>query len=605
MSANSTLADFATALRTAIESRDADALRTFLSGGDLPLGEREPAEVVQDALQSMADREALYTPLAELLTDMLRQETRDLSAEGHVREPGRRYVLLGALSLAAGLPSEPHLFRVLKNLLDAEESQADGALRLALLHALIYQQTDDSFEAEWLRILADIHSTKPLSSDDRALLFEAWRGLLWIAPTKPRNGTVVDLDRVDRGLQAIHHAVHSQDDCSELLLHAFSILSDTFPRSLDFWRSRLGARTNYWPPALREAALQLWPGLRPVPIQPQAEPASQQWLTTLDHLLSQWSIARAGSRDAPSRFTLSDVKAFLLSREAECLDLAPFSRSFVPKPLSVSSWLEHRLEGSLKLAEVCWFVKPSPIVDFRSKYFAIVIGENVESYDLFSARDISEKLDVHRIADAVRRSPDFFLHATTREHALGTVPSEAADLGTFVSRAAARLPQSDITLDLAFFAPFPSAYFAALEHLQAGARSAAMEQLQKALKSAWHPLERRFLRAFVVIHALKEHNFEAALNELSGMTKDAPVPIEFTILALHAHAAVGSAKASREILESLKPRYLNLTKPARRACELIDKAFGISKSPSKRPAALEPEIIRRELEVLEVSASAP
>jgi hypothetical protein len=603
-----TIKDFVPSLAAAVAGGGTDALRRFLAGADLPLlGDREPAEILQDAIRSAADRPQLSKSVAEMLARLVAEERVALSSARSPTDPGRLQLLSSALRLAAELPTSPHLFGELKLLLEALETSSDKAchpLYPDLWHALIYQQTDNSLESKWF---ANLMAVRSLQSGDRSThpsLLEAWRGLLWIPPLRP-NGGVVDISRLDRGLQALERASVKEEHRSALLVQAFEILSDTFPRSIGFWRSRLLGRVLAWPKDLLDAALEVWPGLRPLPevIILDGVSRGSPEASSLEAILS------AQPSEYLKPLITAEIKSFLLSSGAECLEMSQPARFSGGKSLLVMSSLLHQLKQDPRLAECYWAAGPRPHKAFlRDIPVCRVesIADDQGQADLLKPRRMMffDSFD----PDLIYRTKDGSRFVSLVK-SLATEDARRADLlpldqEMFVSSASTHLPESGVHIQLLFSALRPKTYLAALDRLQRDARKAALVQLHWARLSAWHPMERRFLRAFLAICALRDGDFELALSEIGEPTFAGATPLEHTIISLHAHAGAGQLGKSRAILDYLKHDLDHIPTPAKEAFELIDSAYGLSAPASKRAEDFQHEIIQREIQVLEAETAA-
>lgn len=261
------IACFAELLKETVEAGEARRLRGMLSGRELPAlgGDLEPADVIQRALLGSPEYPALSRRLGHLLASVVRQEASGLKDPSQI-PAGQRRLLLNILYLAAELPAEEGLFNTLKEFLPVFGMRGAGdevsELRLALWRALVYQQTDDSLEGEWLSLLTD---GEPWTEDSQTLLLTAWRGMLWIPPDSERgtSGKIVDFDRVEKGLLAFSVAVEGRAEEVPLLGGALAILTETFPRSPEFWLKNLQNRVGNFPQKLRSVIQEMWPDLEP------------------------------------------------------------------------------------------------------------------------------------------------------------------------------------------------------------------------------------------------------------------------------------------------------------------------------------------------------
>ncbi|HYU31843.1 MAG TPA: hypothetical protein VEW48_06745 [Thermoanaerobaculia bacterium] len=190
--------------------------------------------------------------------------------------PILQLLLHQALRLAADLPASAMLAGRLRALAASlEEATPDfwyqAPLAPLVARALVHQQTDAQTEPLWLRLL-ETSGEDPWTPERRTVLLSAWRGLLHVPPDKEAAhvGRVIDMDRVERGLLALEAGVRSREGGPRLVRQALRVLTETFPRSPQFWEERLGAHIAGWPEGLREAAARQWSGLESI-IQQQAQ----------------------------------------------------------------------------------------------------------------------------------------------------------------------------------------------------------------------------------------------------------------------------------------------------------------------------------------------
>jgi hypothetical protein len=175
-------------------------------------------------------------------------------------------LLYNSFLFASYLPADEILFQAL---IDFEFWSAEARNQFAdwhvtgrqLRHALVYQQVDPFLEEFWLQSIKSC-STKSnhLDLEAKAGLMNAWRGLLWIPPSKEDQaaGRVVSVDRIEKGLLALDNVCVQISDFS-FLRRAVYVLSRTYPRSLDFWKEQLGEKCAQWPERLRDAVCSEWP----------------------------------------------------------------------------------------------------------------------------------------------------------------------------------------------------------------------------------------------------------------------------------------------------------------------------------------------------------
>jgi hypothetical protein len=207
------------------------------------------------------DVPAAASECALLLARIVWQEVEDLRA-GLAMDIQRQLLLVEGLRLAAELPARRELFEAIGQLWASWEEHKDEWAELfsPLLWATVLQQVDSSLEAYWLAVIEWLGNLeRPWESADRDKLFLAWRGILWIPPREQLRGEIVNTSRIELGLRVLFRAAVPQDNSSQLLQHAFDLLAETYPRSVDFWVARFEPRISAWPEELRQAAVQKWP----------------------------------------------------------------------------------------------------------------------------------------------------------------------------------------------------------------------------------------------------------------------------------------------------------------------------------------------------------
>jgi hypothetical protein len=252
------------ALAQVAATGDSPRLRQFLAGDDLPAvgGNLAPQELLQRVLEEAPH---LGRELAPVLAEVLTEGIADLGDQPAQLGTEHRWLLLNGLLLAAELPADSTLFLALKKALNWTRALASDdrvVLELPLLRALVFQQTDASLESEWFSLLQQLALTSEWTPAARSLLVEAWRGVLWLPPELGHGSQgVVNFDRLERGLFQLHRAIEIRDSEGDLLRYALDLLTDTFPRSSEFWQQELGHRIGRWPLPLREAASRKWPQL--------------------------------------------------------------------------------------------------------------------------------------------------------------------------------------------------------------------------------------------------------------------------------------------------------------------------------------------------------
>lgn len=137
-----------------------------------------------------------------------------------------------------------------------------------LRYALIYQQTDSSLEEFWFGIINSFinkdNNILSINLEERADIMNAWRGLLWIPPSKDnltaRN--VVSFDRIEKGMLALHEVFVKTENAEFLLRKAVHILNQAYPNSSNFWETHINERLVDLPELLQKVFFDQWPGLR-------------------------------------------------------------------------------------------------------------------------------------------------------------------------------------------------------------------------------------------------------------------------------------------------------------------------------------------------------
>jgi acyl carrier protein len=247
--------------------REGDAVRLgeCLRGIHLPTlgGPDEPADLLIKALSLEPVDPSLSSELARVLGLLLARQP-DVE-DGQELSRRQQRLIYNALLLACSLPPEGKLFAGLNRLAKV----VDGRRPLAVLdasraasrlrRALACQQIDDSLEEHWLELIASMsNGAKEISNRQRAVLIEAWEGLLWIPPATPGE-PVVHVGRIDRGLRRLHEVTAGRDGSVDILQRAIELLDETFPRSSDFWIRAFSPCWPDWPADLRHPIGERWP----------------------------------------------------------------------------------------------------------------------------------------------------------------------------------------------------------------------------------------------------------------------------------------------------------------------------------------------------------
>jgi hypothetical protein len=254
----------AESLASALAAESSSELRGYLTGRKLPAmgGDLRPADVLRRAIPLTGEASTILPRLARLLATVITEEVEGIAYDRQALPVRRRYLLLDALDLATDLPAEDHLFASLRALfqeLGEMDEETVRSLRLPLLQSLVYQQTDASLESEWLAILRA--SNEEWTPARRTLLLTAWRGLLWIPPATERqqNGEIVDFERIERGLQDLYRATENRTEGKPFLEMCLDVLSETYPRSAEFWGVHFQPYVRLWPKDLADIVLEKWP----------------------------------------------------------------------------------------------------------------------------------------------------------------------------------------------------------------------------------------------------------------------------------------------------------------------------------------------------------
>ncbi len=263
-------------LKEAVDHNNADMLLQCLGGRHLPaLGNDDlAADVVYQAMSfDGLDRE-LANSLAALTAGLVDNaataiETGWAGGSEHdaVNIIGDGLQLFNIFLLASYLPANSKLFQSLKDYY-LTESQFDILagdfirIRAQMRQAIVTQQIDDSFEHVWFDVLKrDPASKNGEDNEWKGLIYQAWKGLLWIHPEPEQRdaGIVVSMGRIDKGLKAMHEAALKVDDGKSILQYAVRILNNAYPRSETFWAKRFLEYIESYPQLLKEVLKGQWP----------------------------------------------------------------------------------------------------------------------------------------------------------------------------------------------------------------------------------------------------------------------------------------------------------------------------------------------------------
>ena len=268
-----------------VATNDPVRLGECLRGMHLPAmgGGDHPGEVVARVVGLPTTKPELAFDLAKLLgsllgsaIDRLEIDNESIAAATEIREDTLsshdEVLLFNGLMLACSLPADPGLagatrklgpFLELRGLTGVEPRRLNGLLR----YAQIYQQVDDTLEDYWLQLMATSGAgEEPLTSDQRTVLMDSWRGLLWIPPSPEAkaSGEVVSFERVEKGLLRLHEITATREEPAYIVTRALKVLTGAFPRSPEFWHRKLAPRIAEWPVALQQAVVARWPRLEEV-----------------------------------------------------------------------------------------------------------------------------------------------------------------------------------------------------------------------------------------------------------------------------------------------------------------------------------------------------
>lgn len=267
-------------LQETVAGGETDRLKEFLLGLNLPAlgGQQEPVDILLQAVHYPSYKSDLAHGLAELLGKVLSGESLIAEVQGsrEALEDDLKDLVFNALALASQLPASATLFEALQGMAPLLEDKSfdtsdNPSLDALLRRALIYQQTDDSLESQWLGMISDLGRASArgkLSDRERTLLLDAWRGLLWIPPNgdQRESGSVINFEQLDKGLVQVTSTLTRREGCEQAirsLNDIFQILSDSFPRSPDFWGRHLKPFFGEWAKELQAAAANQWPELGP------------------------------------------------------------------------------------------------------------------------------------------------------------------------------------------------------------------------------------------------------------------------------------------------------------------------------------------------------
>jgi hypothetical protein len=627
-----------------------------------------PHEIVRQALFFSSEARILISKLGEILAGIVREETQALQKNRKTVELVRRRFLLGILILASEIPSHPELFQALRGLQANIKGQGPAAvsleaLRLPLLQALTYQQTDPSMEPEWLDLLHGWPDGENLE-DPPTLLLLAWRGLLWIPPESDgkSEAEILDFNRIEKGLLALAKTMQGQEEAEDLLREALEILRDTFPRSGEFWEERLRPRIGEWPEQLRDLSFEVWPGLRSFQVhfpsgalfwetlaRPGRECVLQRKLTSpVGEIFSSrakefWHPLRHNPADICSHLNLwlhSDDAFRLLHTEpspshsselSEGADVQFFLASRALPRLGPEPDIIQLGAGSAMYCQAktphaqppSWQALDTPLFIFSAasgapEYFCSYAEDFGKTADLWrqqSAEQALFALSFYKALTrkAVKQVKDQILELHRPLVPMSAPPSVAEAASAYWSRIEQsvmqkvridRLPGLAIAavLNLAFVGPTPADYLSALRRLQGRARKTALSQIFRAERYSWNPLERLYFLSISTLVALQDEDFRRALQMLESLASPPPLlEVEHKILEIHAKAGAGERRSSVQMFRDLEQR--ELPPPAQSALELLDEAYGLSGRQTAPDQEQYQELILLEANMVEAATS--
>lgn len=281
-------------LEDIVSSDDLARLEECLAGKHLPAlgGNDGPADILFRALSAPSFDRRLAAKLSGLLgrllsdhLDKIKQDrwyTNCGTQESDTQSRNLNQMILwqeedflyNSFLFASYLPADKTLFYVLiafQNW-DMEAKNPFGDWHITerqLRHALVYQQVDPFVEDLWFGIINSFRNkTSALTLEEKADLMNAWRGLLWIPPSRDDQTErgIICFDRIEKGLLALYDVSVRIDEVS-FLHRAIHMLRLTYPRSPDFWKEGIGKRLEFWPKLLQKVISDKWPILRGHPFQ--------------------------------------------------------------------------------------------------------------------------------------------------------------------------------------------------------------------------------------------------------------------------------------------------------------------------------------------------
>lgn len=307
---------------TDIASKD-DILRLSecLAGKHLPAigGNEDPADILLRGLSFSSFDRDLANKVSGLLGLLLSAYMDKIKANGCYLTSGKKVsdyqpehsipmvlfqeedFLYNCLVFASCLPTNKILSQALINFEHLSKKEKNQFVNWnktgrQLRYALIYQQTDSFLEEFWFGIINSFTNkdNNVFSLEELADIMNAWRGLLWIPPSKDNRatGNVVSFDRIEKGMLALHKVFVKTENAKVFLRKAVRILSQAYPNSPNFWETHINERLVDLPELLQKVFFDQWPGLRsPLNIAKVGEDASDDW--DILQLRSRCDIAKA------------------------------------------------------------------------------------------------------------------------------------------------------------------------------------------------------------------------------------------------------------------------------------------------------------------------
>jgi len=277
-----------TLLENIVNSRDNARLAECLEGKHLPAlgGDDHPADILYRALTLQPFNPNAAKKLAGLIStlctrraQLLQQavETRlkmvagdtisvTIGADRHFLDD--EIYVFNMFLFASYLPADKELFESLRffqevGLRTGVLMSGYGRAGRQLRQSLTYQQVDASLESHWFGILEEQTSAVGgwMTPEHRTDILDAWQALLWIPPSKTDRdaGRIVSIERLTKGIVALHKAVENTLDEVRMLRYVLRQLAEAYPRSPEFWKASFSAHLKELPERLRDVLSEQWP----------------------------------------------------------------------------------------------------------------------------------------------------------------------------------------------------------------------------------------------------------------------------------------------------------------------------------------------------------